>query len=141
MDIRCIEDIAREFGLGLEESGSELRCVCPRHDDTNPSLYINPHKQQWICFGCGVGGGPVRFYSFIADCSMSDAIKALGIASVLATYLQRTMTHTDDDDDVCAYLLRDLLVDADTVEMKSRLLRAVMDKAVTSEKLIQAMVP
>jgi len=64
METPTIESIAEEFGIPpLEVSGDEYRCVCPVHDDTNPSLYINPVKQKWICFGCGQGGGlsPVLF--------------------------------------------------------------------------------
>jgi DNA primase len=34
---------------------------CPFHEDTNPSLSVNPETNLWQCFGCGMGGDVIRF--------------------------------------------------------------------------------
>jgi len=40
-----------------KRQGSEIRFLCPAHDDHNPSAYWNPEKKTWHCFACGAGGG------------------------------------------------------------------------------------
>lgn len=40
----------------LKRNGTEYSGRCPFHDDHNPSLYVNPEKNAWICFGCGAKG-------------------------------------------------------------------------------------
>ncbi len=37
-------------------SGDELVILCPFHDDTNPSLYLNSKSGLWICHACGEAG-------------------------------------------------------------------------------------
>lgn len=37
-------------------SGDELIILCPFHDDTNPSLYLNSKSGLWLCHACGEGG-------------------------------------------------------------------------------------
>ena len=34
----------------------ELQCLCPFHDDHNPSLWVNLDKGVYNCFSCNVGG-------------------------------------------------------------------------------------
>ena len=49
--------------LGLEiykQSGYELICRCPFHDDEHPSLAINLNSEKWHCFGCGVAGHSIQ---------------------------------------------------------------------------------
>jgi len=42
--------------LGAKKSGKEYRALCPFHPDRNPSLFINPEKGVFHCFGCGAKG-------------------------------------------------------------------------------------
>lgn len=47
---------------GFNPNGkTEVQCLCPFHDDTNPSLSVNLKKGLFRCFGCGVSGGVVKF--------------------------------------------------------------------------------
>lgn len=39
---------------------SQQRGMCPFHEDTDPSFFVND-TGQWFCFGCNEGGGPVTF--------------------------------------------------------------------------------
>ena len=34
----------------------EIKVICPFHDDTNPSMSINPRKGYYKCFTCGASG-------------------------------------------------------------------------------------
>jgi DNA primase len=41
------------------------RCVflglCPLHEETHPSFYVNAQKNLFYCHGCGRGGDLIRF--------------------------------------------------------------------------------
>src|SRR6266480_4890622 len=41
--------------------GSEFVGLCPLHEETHPSFYVNPHKNLFYCHGCGRGGDLIRF--------------------------------------------------------------------------------
>jgi hypothetical protein len=41
---------------------------CPFHDDTHPSFSVHENKNQWICFVCGIGGGPAKL-ALLLDCA------------------------------------------------------------------------
>jgi len=36
---------------------SEFVGLCPLHEDTRPSFYVNPRKNLFYCHGCGQGWG------------------------------------------------------------------------------------
>ena len=42
-------------------TGSEFVGLCPLHEETHPSFYVNPHKNLFYCHGCGRGGDLIRF--------------------------------------------------------------------------------
>ncbi len=47
---------------GFESNGkTEAQCLCPFHEDKNPSLSVNLEKGVFKCFGCGEQGGVVKF--------------------------------------------------------------------------------
>jgi len=74
-----ILDVCEQLGLKLEEAGDELRCVCPnpKHDDHEPSCYINPQKELWYCHGCGEGGNAADLYAMVKGCSKQKAINVV----------------------------------------------------------------
>ena len=39
----------------------ELVGLCPLHQETRPSFYVNAHKNLFYCHGCGRGGDLIRF--------------------------------------------------------------------------------
>ncbi|MCP3954685.1 MAG: hypothetical protein GY697_21065 [Desulfobacterales bacterium] len=43
-------------GIKLKQVGSNYRGHCPFHEDTTPSLTVNPKENRWNCFGCDKGG-------------------------------------------------------------------------------------
>ena len=40
---------------------SQLKGLCPFHEDRNPSLSINLETGSWFCHACVMGGGPRQF--------------------------------------------------------------------------------
>lgn len=45
--------------MKLQRHGADLLGLCPFHDDHEPSLVINPHKNLWNCLGACQSGGSV----------------------------------------------------------------------------------
>ena len=49
--------VAERLGMKLYGMGKvNRRCMCPFHDDHQPSLHLNATKNIFKCFSCGKGG-------------------------------------------------------------------------------------
>lgn len=61
--VREASDIVDVIGevCQLKPKGREFVCLCPFHDDRNPSMYVVPGKQIFHCFVCGAGGDVFTF--------------------------------------------------------------------------------
>jgi len=68
-----IEDVISRY-LPIEHKGRSLKCVCPFHDDHDPSLSISVDKQIFKCFVCGTGGNVFNFIEKIEETSFKDAV-------------------------------------------------------------------
>ena len=60
LDAARIEEVVSDFRK-LIPSGKEFKCLCPFHDDKNPSMYVVPHKQIFKCFVCDAKGDVITF--------------------------------------------------------------------------------
>jgi len=55
-------DVLAHYGIAIaQQMGSELRCLCPFHEDHTPSLDMNSEKGLWVC-RAGCGGGPLETF-------------------------------------------------------------------------------
>jgi len=56
-------DIVEVIGsyFPLKRAGTSFRALCPFHREKSPSFHVNPTRQSFHCFGCGAGGGVLRF--------------------------------------------------------------------------------
>ena len=45
--------------------GDEMRCLCPLHDDSDPSFSMNRKTGLWFCQTCGIGGNRNRLVMFM----------------------------------------------------------------------------
>jgi len=61
--IRQATDIVDLVGsyLPLRRQGRIYVGLCPWHDDSRPSLQVNPERQSWKCWVCDVGGDVFNF--------------------------------------------------------------------------------
>ena len=73
-------DIVRLIGehLAIKPKGREYVCLCPFHDDHNPSMRIIPAKQIFHCFVCGTGGD---VFSFVQKFHKMEFVEALQFLS------------------------------------------------------------
>ncbi len=58
----------------IQKKGRQYTGLCPFHDEKTPSFTVNPTKQLYYCFGCGAGGGAIKFLMEIGKQSFKDVI-------------------------------------------------------------------
>ncbi len=63
--------------VSLKRAGNVYKGLCPFHSEKTPSFIVTPHRRMFHCFGCGVGGGPIRFLMMIAGHSFPEAVEEL----------------------------------------------------------------
>lgn len=62
-----IVSVIESFNLPqFKRNGDRATCLCPFHDDHNPSMNIDANKGIYKCFSCGAGG---NVYNFIQEYS------------------------------------------------------------------------
>lgn len=73
-----IQRLAEARGIKLQRKGRSLLGLCPFHKDTNPSLSIDPVKNEWNCLGaCGEGGDVIKWVMRSEGISFNHAIELL----------------------------------------------------------------
>lgn len=76
LDATDIASVIAEY-IALKPKGREFVCLCPFHNDRNPSMYVVPHKGMFHCFVCGAGGNAIDFLMKHAGLSFGEALRAL----------------------------------------------------------------
>lgn len=75
-DATDIAEIVSEH-VQLTPKGRNLFGLCPFHNENSPSFSVNPERQIYHCFGCGVGGNVFKFIQEIDRVSFVEAVKFL----------------------------------------------------------------
>jgi len=72
-------DLADLIGeqLQLKRAGREYKAICPFHDDSHPSMFINPQKGIYKCFACGAGGNALTWLEKYFHMTRGEAWKML----------------------------------------------------------------
>ena len=78
--IRNKVDIVDIIGerIPLVKKGKNFFCICPFHDDTNPSMSVSREKQIYTCFTCHATGNVFTFLMNYDKMSFQEALKYLG---------------------------------------------------------------
>lgn len=61
----------------LKRAGKEFKGNCPFHGEKTPSFYVNPQKNVYNCFGCGVGGNAISFLRDYENQTFMEAVQEL----------------------------------------------------------------
>ncbi len=72
-----IQRLAEARGIKLRRVGRSLMGLCPFHKDTNPSLSIDPAKNEWHCFGCERKGDVIEWVKCAEGVSFKHALELL----------------------------------------------------------------
>ena len=72
-------DISSLIGsyVQLRRAGSNMKGLCPFHNEKTPSFTVYPQDNSFYCFGCGVGGNAITFVRQIEHLDYQDAIEFL----------------------------------------------------------------
>ncbi len=77
--IRQAVDIVDLVGsyLPLRREGRGFKALCPWHDDTRPSLQVNPERQSFRCWVCDIGGDIFSFIMRMEGVEFPEALAML----------------------------------------------------------------
>ena len=89
-----IVDLVSEY-LPLRREGRAYKGLCPWHDDSRPSLHVNPERQTFRCFVCNIGGD---IFSFVEKRENVTFREALGILAERAGVKLTTSGRGPPDD-------------------------------------------
>ena len=63
--------------ISLKRAGSNLKGLCPFHNEKTPSFTVYPSDNSFYCFGCGAGGNAISFVRLAERLDYPDAVKFL----------------------------------------------------------------
>jgi len=75
----------------IERKGSHYFALCPFHNDTKPSLHIDPVRGLWYCFGCFKGGNVQTFLREIGQ----EVAYEISIEREVANYWHFLLVNTE----------------------------------------------
>jgi DNA primase len=72
-------DLAALVGMyvSLTKRGNDLVGLCPFHSEKTPSFHVHPDRGFFKCFGCGLGGDAIRFFSQMENVPFPEAVRTL----------------------------------------------------------------
>jgi DNA primase len=67
----------RHLGITVqrENRSGEHPCLCPLHDDTEPSMYANREKGIWYCHACSISGDATEMVRHMYGMRFGDAVR------------------------------------------------------------------
>ena len=72
-----LEYLRQHNWTGHSASRSEFVGLCPLHEETQPSFYVNTRKNVFYCHGCGQGGDLIRFIQLSRHLSFRQSIACI----------------------------------------------------------------
>jgi DNA primase len=71
-----IVDLVGQY-VPLRREGRAYKGLCPWHNDSRPSLQVNPERQSFKCWVCGIGGDIFSFVMKQENVSFPEALAML----------------------------------------------------------------
>jgi DNA primase len=73
-----IADVVSRMVTLRKAGGTQLKGLCPFHNEKTPSFHVNTEKGFYKCFGCGKAGDAITFVRETEQLNFSEAVEALG---------------------------------------------------------------
>jgi DNA primase len=61
----------------LKKAGTTYKGLCPFHGEKTPSFVVTPARENWHCFGCGLGGDIFSFVMQRDGSTFPEALRTL----------------------------------------------------------------
>ena len=73
--IKAASDIVAVVGsyLTVKPAGPVFKALCPFHNDSRPSLDIDPQRQRYKCWACGAHGDAFAFVQHMEKVGFTEA--------------------------------------------------------------------
>jgi DNA primase len=96
--IAAANDIVEVIGayFPLKRAGSNFKALCPFHQEKTPSFHVNPQRQTFHCFGCGVGGSVFRFVMDYEHIDFPVAVRKLAARVGIPVVEERGASASED---------------------------------------------
>jgi len=96
--IRKARPIADVIGarVTLHQSGVQLRGACPFHQEKDPSFYVYPDKDFFICYGCQAKGDVFDFLMRSEGFTFSEAVASAAAAAGIELEVQSSEEHDEE---------------------------------------------
>ena len=96
--VASANDIVEVIGsyFPLKRAGASYRALCPFHQEKTPSFHVNPARQSFHCFGCGVGGSVFRFVMDYEHIDFPAAVRRLAARAGIPVVEERGSSTEDD---------------------------------------------
>lgn len=116
-EIRSANDIVDVISERIEvrKAGRNYKALCPFHREKSPSFNINPERQIYHCFGCGVGGNVISFVMEYDKVGFLDAVRDLASRAGIAIPESRS---AGDDREDPIYRANRLAIDYFTASLR-----------------------
>ena len=77
--VQTANDIVEVIGqyVPLKRAGRNSKGLCPFHQEKTPSFMVQPEKQIFHCFGCGVGGDVFSFLMKYENATFPEVLREL----------------------------------------------------------------
>ena len=96
-----IVEIASGY-LNLKKAGRNYKALCPFHVEKTPSFIVNPEKQIFHCFGCGVGGNVFNLVMKMDNVTFVESVKLLAQKmGMTITFSEEESRETKEKEEIC----------------------------------------
>ena len=94
-DATDIVELVRGY-VSLRRQGKGYVAICPWHDDSRPSLQINPERQTYRCWVCDIGGDVFNFLMRVEKIEFREALEQLADRSGIPLNRSRSGAGSDE---------------------------------------------